>query len=183
MINLCDNCPVRLFNTKHYNLKPIGNPYHNKAIVVPNVGYEGYKRGSIEFDEQVKLILNHISFTGELHDVYIVPFIRCNTTISCEINDNIIANCSKYFIAEVNKFKFTDIMFLGDSVRMFCNCNITEYLDTIMVSRKGIRLAVNYSPLIKFVDKDKFSVFKDKLNKWYNAVNNKYFDNYNILKL
>ena len=36
--------------------------------------------------------------------------------------------------------------------------------------------SVNYSPFIKYIDEDKFEVFKEHLIKWYNA--NKY-NNYN----
>ena len=44
-MSVCDLCPMRLFNTKHYNLRGVGNPYFGKCIVIPNVDYDAYKKG------------------------------------------------------------------------------------------------------------------------------------------
>ena len=44
-MNICDDCPIRLFNSKHYNLQGIANPYFGNCIVVPNVDYNAYKKG------------------------------------------------------------------------------------------------------------------------------------------
>ena len=55
-MDVCSECPIRLFNNKHYNLQGIGNPYFGNCIVVPNVDYNAYKNGSMGFSNQVKII-------------------------------------------------------------------------------------------------------------------------------
>ena len=67
-MNICEDCPMRLFNTKHYNLHGIGNPYSGNCIVIPNVDYNAYKKGDMGFSSQVDIIKEvlHLS-TGE-HD-------------------------------------------------------------------------------------------------------------------
>ena len=174
---------MRLFNTKHYNLQGIGNPYFGKCIVIPNVDYIAYKKGDIGFSKQVEIIKSIISSTGELIDIFIVPFIRCNETISCELNDDIYSRCLTNFKNDILKYDFQDILLLGEAGRRFFTCDINQYLDTIMISSNNRRYYVNYSPLIKYIDDNKFEVFKSHLLKWYNSVNNKTYNGYEILKV
>ena len=47
-MNYCEDCVIRLFNTKHYNLQGIGNPYFGNCIIVPNVDYNAYKKGGMK---------------------------------------------------------------------------------------------------------------------------------------
>ena len=47
--SICDNCALRLYNTKSYNLQGIGNPFYGNCIVVPNVDYKAYKGKSMDF--------------------------------------------------------------------------------------------------------------------------------------
>ena len=183
MVNVCKECVMRLFNTKHYNLQGIGNPYFGKCIVIPNVDYEAYKKGNIGFSKQVEIIKSIISSTGELIDVFIVPFIRCNETISCELNDDIYRRCLTNFGNDVLKYDFQDILLLGEAGRRFFACDINQYLDTIIISSNNRRYCVNYSPLIKYIDDNKFEVFKNHLLKWYNSVNNKIYNGYEILRV
>ena len=75
------------------------------------------------------------------------------------------------------KYDFQDILLLGEAGRRFFSCDINDYLNTIIVSSNNRRYCVNYSPFIKYVDNNKFEIFKYYLLKWYNAVNNK---NYNV---
>lgn len=182
-MSVCEDCPMRLFNTKHYNLQGIGNPYFGKCIVIPNVDYVAYKKGDIGFSKQVEIIKSIISSTGELTDVFIVPFIRCNETISCELNDDIYRRCLTNFGNDVLKYDFQDILLLGEAGRRFLDCDIATYLNTIIISKNNRRYAVNYSPLVKYVDETKFAIFKAHLLTWYNSVNNKTFDWYEILKI
>lgn len=63
MIDVCSGCSLRLFNTKHYNLYGIGNPYFGNCIVVPNVDYNAYKKGSMGFSDQVKIIKESLHFS------------------------------------------------------------------------------------------------------------------------
>lgn len=183
MIDVCDECPIRLFNTKHYNLQGIGNPYFGKCIVIPNVDYVAYKKGDIGFSKQVEIIKSIISSTGGLDDVFITPFIRCNENISCELNDDIYRRCLTHFAEDIKKYNFQDILLLGEAGRRFLSCDITAYLNTIVVSNNNRRYAVNYSPLIKYIDNNKFEVFKHHLIKWYNCVTNKSFNGYEVLKI
>ena len=183
MNDVCTGCAMRLFNTKHYNLQGIGNPYFGKCIVIPNVDYIAYKKGDIGFSKQVEIIKSIISSTGELVDVYITPFIRCNENISCELNDDIYRRCLTHFAEDIKKYDFQDILLLGEAGRKFLACDITAYLNTIVVSDNNRRYAVNYSPLIKYFDDTKFEIFKHHLVKWINSTRNKTFNGYEILKV
>ena len=114
MLKVCEECPMRLFNTKHYNLQGIGNPYFGNCIVVPNVDYNAYKKGSMGFSNQVKIIKEslHLSTGGgdELEELYIVPLIRCNESISCELDDNSYNRCLQHFANDVRKYNFKNIV-------------------------------------------------------------------------
>ena len=181
---ICDNCALRLYNTKSYNIQGIGNPFYGNCIVVPNVDYKAYKGKSMDFSTQVEVIRNIlIPFTGgEESNFYIVPLIRCNEQISCEV-DNITYNkCLHWFANDIRKYDFKNILLLGTAARRFLNCNITEYLDTIMVSPNGRKYFVNYSPLVKYSDDKLFETFKEKLIHWYKCVSNGIF-NYNFITI
>ena len=182
-MSVCKDCVARLFNTKHYNLQGIGNPYFGKCIVIPNVDYIAYKKGNIGFSKQVEIIKSIISSTGELVDVYVLPFIRCNETISCEFTDDVYYKCLTHFASDIIKYDFKDILLLGEAGRRFFTCDINQYLDTIMISSNNRKYCVNYSPLIKYVDDNKFEIFKNHLLKWYNSVNNKMYNGYKILRV
>lgn len=179
-MTICEDCPMRLFNTKHYNLHGVGNPYFGNCIVVPNVDYNAYKEGDMGFSKQVEIIkgILHPS-TGEgdnvdnLDDVFIVPLIRCNENISCELDDYSYNRCLHHFANDMRKYKFNRILLLGDAGRRFLNCDITEQLDTLMVSSNYKFYNVNYSPLIKYKDNEKFFIFESYLIKWYNWCKSK----------
>lgn len=176
-MDICSECPIRLFNNKHYNLQGIGNPYFGNCIVVPNVDYNAYKNGSMGFSNQVEIIKEIFSFTGEgdnldnldnLNDIYIVPLIRCNENISCELDRISYNRCLHHFANDMRKYQFKRILLLGDAGRRFLNCNITDLLDTLMVTSNNRFYNVNYSPLVKYKDDEKFNIFKTYLIKWYN---------------
>lgn len=182
--SVCDDCALKLYNTKSYNIQGIGNPFYGNCIVVPNVDYKAYKGKSMDFSTQVEVIRNIlIPFTGgEESNFYIVPLIRCNEQISCEV-DNITYNkCLHWFANDIRKYDFKNILLLGTAARRFLNCNITEYLDTIMVSPNGRKYFVNYSPLVKYSDDKLFETFKEKLIHWYKCVSNGIF-NYNFITI
>lgn len=177
-MNYCKDCALRLYNTKTHNLSGIGNCWNNRCIVVPNVDYQAYKGKSMSFSVQVDKIKDILLLsTGELlSNLYIVPLIRCNETISCEINDKIYNNCLHYFAEDVKKYQFKDILLLGSAARRFLQCNINDYLNTVFISKNNRRYFVNYSPMIELIDKNKFEVFKRQLIKWYNATLNNMYD-------
>ena len=182
--SICNDCALRLYNTKSYNIQGIGNPFYGNCIVVPNVDYKAYKGKSMDFSTQVEVIRNIlIPFTGgEESNFYIVPLIRCNEQISCEVDIATYQKCLYYFAEDVKKFDFKNILLLCTAARRFLNCNITEYLDTIMISPNGRKYFVNYSPLVKYSDDKLFETFKEKLIHWYKCVSNGIF-NYNFITI
>lgn len=182
-MNYCEDCVIRLFNIKHYNLQGIGNPYFGNCIIVPNVDYNAYKKGGMEFSKQVEIIKSLISSTGELDDLYVLPLIRCNEYVSCELNEDSYLKCIGYLIEDMKKYQFKNIMLLGSAGRRFLNCNISDYFDTIFVSVNNRRYWVNYSPLINYTDSDKYETFKSNLIRWYNSIKNNDFSNYKILNI
>lgn len=182
-MNYCEDCVIRLFNTKHYNLQGIGNPYFGNCIIVPNVDYNAYKKGGMEFSKQVEIIKSIISSTGELDDLYVLPLIRCNEYVSCELNEDNYIKCIGYLIEDMKKYQFKNIMLLGNAGRRFLNCNISDYFDTIFISINNRRYWVNYSPLINYTDSDKYEIFKSNLIRWYNSIKNNDFTNYKILNI
>lgn len=182
-MNYCEDCVIRLFNNKHYNLQGIGNPYFGNCIIVPNVDYNAYKKGCMEFSKQVEIIKSLISSTGELDDLYVLPLIRCNEYISCELNEDSYLKCIGYLVEDMKKYQFKNIMLLGSAGRRFLNCNISDYFDTIFISVNNRRYWVNYSPLINYTDSDKYEIFKSNLIRWYNSIKNNDFTNYKILNI
>lgn len=182
-MNYCKDCVIRLFNNKHYNLQGIGNPYFGNCIIVPNVDYNAYKKGGMEFSKQVEIIKSLISSTGELDDLYVLPLIRCNEYISCELNEDSYLKCIGYLVEDMKKYQFKNIMLLGSAGRRFLNCNISDYFDTIFISVNNRRYWVNYSPLINYTDSDKYKIFKSNLIRWYNSIKNNDFTNYKILNI
>lgn len=182
-MNYCEDCVIRLFNTKHYNLQGIGNPYFGNCIIVPNVDYNAYKKGGMEFSKQVEIIKSLISSTGELDDLYVLPLIRCNEYVSCELNEDSYLKCIGYLVEDMKKYQFKNIMLLGSAGRRFLNCNISDYFDTIFISVNNRRYWVNYSPLINYTDSNKYETFKNNLIRWYNSIKNNDFTNYKILNI
>lgn len=182
-MNYCEDCVIRLFNNKHYNLQGIGNPYFGNCIIVPNVDYNAYKKGGMEFSKQVEIIKSLISSTGELDDLYVLPLIRCNEYISCELNEDSYLKCIGYLVEDMKKYQFKNIMLLGSAGRRFLNCNISDYFDTIFISVNNRRYWVNYSPLINYTDSNKYEIFKSNLIRWYNSIKNNDFTNYKFLNI
>lgn len=175
-MNVCEECPMRLFNIKHYNLHGVGNPYFGNCIVVPNVDYNAYKKGDMSFSNQVEIIKEILNLsTGELDNLYIIPLIRCNETIACELNDDIYNRCLTYFANDIRKYNFTKILLLGDAGRQFLQCDIKDNLETIVISPNNRFYNINYSPLIKYVNEEKFDIFKSYLRKWYCSCQTNYF--------
>lgn len=182
-MNYCEDCVIRLFNNKHYNLQGIGNPYFGNCIIVPNVDYNAYKKGGMEFSKQVEIIKSLISSTGGLDDLYVLPLIRCNEYISCDLNEDSYLKCIGYLVEDMKKYQFKNIMLLGSAGRRFLNCNISDYFDTIFISINNRRYWVNYSPLINYTDSDKYEIFKSNLIRWYNSIKNNDFTNYKFLNI
>lgn len=186
-MNICDDCPIRLFNNKYYNLNGVGNPYFGNCIVVPNVDYNAYKKGSMGFSEQVKIIKEslHLSTGGgdELEEFYIVPLIRCNESISCELDDNSYNRCLQHFANDVRKYNFKNILLLGDAGRRFLNCDISDNLNNLIISSNNRFYNINYSPLIKYINEEKFAIFETYLRKWYSYCITQNFNDYYVIRV
>lgn len=164
-INVCDNCPLRLYNTKRHNFPGVGDMYSNVCILVPSVDYDAYKAKDFEQSEHVKIIKSIISPTGEL-DWYIAPYVRCynmGNTISIDI----VNRCYEHF-KEIQS-NFTDILVCGEVVN-YIGFILRNVVGSAVRLKSGVRLYFNYSPLVKYADSDKFEVFKENLIKFRNAV-------------
>ena len=77
-MDVCEGCPLGLFNTKVKCLSGVGNPMSGIMIVVPNVDYNAYKNKGMTFSKYVEIINEVITpFTGGLGqlDPFIVPLI------------------------------------------------------------------------------------------------------------
>lgn len=190
MTNICDTCAIKLFNTKHYNLQGIGNPYFGNCIVIPNVDYNAYKKGNIGFSSQVEIIKEVLNLsTGEgdnldnLDNLFILPLIRCNETISCELDNDSYNKCLQHFANDIRKYQFKRILLLGEAAKRFLNCDIINNLNILVISSNNRFYNINYSPLIKYTDKEKFDTFKTYLRKWYNCCITQNFNIYNIIRL
>lgn len=154
-----------------------------KLIILPNVDYDAYKHKDMSFSKQVEVLMQNISFTGELADTYIVPLIRCNESLGCDINDDIIRNCQRYLAKDVATYDFKHIMLCGSAVERFLHGSIYRLIDSIVVSGNNRRYYSNYSPLIKYVDENKFKTFVQKVDDFlYSATNNDY-SKYDIVNL
>ena len=184
MIDWCNNCALKLYNTKAHNLQGIGNPWNGICIVVPNVDYEAYKGKNMSFSSQVEVIKEVLSLTGDvLSNVYITPLIRCNEKISCELDDATYNKCLHWFANDIKTYNFQNILLLGDAGRRFLNCDIKPYLKTIIISSNNRKYFVNYSPLVKYTDSNKFETFKENLIDWYiDSLYNEY-PNYEIKRV
>ena len=43
-MNVCEQCPLRLFNNRGHNISGIGNIWSGSALVLPNVDIPAYKK-------------------------------------------------------------------------------------------------------------------------------------------
>lgn len=182
-MSVCEQCALRLFNKKCHNLQGIGNPFMGKLIILPNVDYDAYKGKDMSFSKQVEIITQHTSFTGVLTETYILPLIRCNENISCDITEDIVYNCQTYLKQDFITYNFKHIMVCGNAVKRFFNSSIENLKDKIIISKNNRIYYFNYNPLIKFVDKDKFKEFVVNVDKFFNSSSNEDYTNYEIVNL
>lgn len=183
MSKLCDECALRLYNSKSYNLPGIGNPFYGNVIVIPSVDYKAAKSGSLNFSTQVSHIKDTIPFTGDLDSsFYITSLIKCNIPKHlCPLNNDIIIRCKKQLVNEIYKYDFKNILLLGDAVEMFLNVDIRDNLDTIFLDNLGRRYFVNYCSTHPSIS-HYYHQFIKYLQKWYNSINSGMYD-YNIVML
>lgn len=178
MTSVCDNCAIRLFNTKGYCLSGIGEPYSGNAVILPNVDYSAYKASDVSFSKQIEIISN-ILFTGGFTkpNLFYLPLIRCNETISCDINDFVFKRCLTYLIADIKTYKFKNYLVIGKAVnRLFPDTSIYYARNSIYRNNIG-SFAFTYSPF----NKDKCEEFQYDVIRWYSAIINNNYSNYNTM--
>ena len=179
----CDNCALRLFNNKGYNLIGEGNYFYGNGIVIPNVDYIAYKKQNIDFSDQLQIISDCVhSFKGEnvIDSFYITPFIKCKENKQCLVNPNIINNCINYLNTEIVSYNLQRILLLGSSGRRLFNINIEDYFDIILVLNKRAYF-LNYAPGIKYFDDKKYDVFCLNLIHYIDACRSRDFSNYKVI--
>ena len=177
-MNVCDQCPLRLFNNRGYNINGVGNIWSGNALVLPNVDIPAYKKQDMSFSSQVEII-NTILPTGGLeHNLYVVPLLRCNEKFDIEITDKIVTRCSHYFEKDVNNHQIKNIMLCGDAARRLLHIDdLKPYLDTVICDKRTRRrYFINYSPLVKYTNDETFEVFKRHLLKYYCSIINRMYD-------
>ena len=171
-MNVCEQCPLRLFNNRGHNIGGIGNKWSGSALVLPNVDTPAYKKQDMSFSSQVE-ILNTILPTGGLEsNLYVMPLIRCNEHFDIEITDKILTRCYHYFEEDINSHQVKNIMLCGDAARRFLHIDdLKPYLDTVICENKTKRrYFVNYSPLVKYTNDEHFEIFKSHLLKYYTSI-------------
>ena len=177
-MNFCDNCALRLFNDKGYNLHGIGNAWSGNALVLPNVDYSAYKKQDMSFSSQVEIISTILSTGGLKQNLYVIPLIRCNENKDIEITPDIIRKCLLYFNNDIDNHQIRNIMLCGDAARRFLNIHdLKPYLDTVICDNlTKRRYFINYSPLVKYTNDELFNSFKHHLIKYYNSIVSKMYD-------
>lgn len=182
---VCDNCPLRLFNDKGYNLKGIGNSSYGNMAILPNIDKEAYKNNDISFSKQLDVI-NQILSKGEFQEnFYITPLIKCKETTNCITTDIIIRNCQIHLMNEIKRCNPRHVILFGSSIRRLFNVNISieNVIGKIYVSPNNRIYYFNYSPFIVYKNIDKQSVFIEELLKAYYSITNKYYYEYEKLIL
>ena len=177
-MTVCDDCPLRLFNNKGYNINGIGNIWSGNALVLPNVDKPAYKKQDMSFSSQVEIIQQILS-TGRLEqNLYVVPLIRCNEHFDIEITKEIVSRCYTHFNKEANEHQLKNIMLCGDAARRLLGIDdLKTYLNTVICDRATRRrYFINYSPLVKYTNNDNFEIFKSYLLKYYNSIITKMYD-------
>lgn len=177
-MNVCDDCPLRLFNSKGHNIGGIGNIWSGNALVLPNVDNTAYKKQDMSFSSQVEIIKQILSTGSVEQNLYVLPLIRCNEHFDIEITQRILLRCINHFNNDVDTHQIKNIMLCGDAARRMLNIDdLNPYLDTVICdSKTRRRYFVNYSPLVKYTNDLNFATFKSHLVKYYNSIVSKMYD-------
>ena len=177
-MSVCDDCALRLFNSRGHNIGGIGNIWSGNALVLPNVDKSAYKKQDMSFSSQVELIKQILPTGGLEQNLYTLPLIRCNEHFDIEITQRILLRCLTYFNNDVDNHQIKNIMLCGDAARRMLNIDdLKPYLDTVICDKKTRRrYFVNYSPLVKYTNDNNFEVFKSHLIKYYNSIITKIYD-------
>lgn len=89
----------------------------------------------------------------------------------------------QHFANDVRKYNFKNILLLGDAGRRFLNCDIFDNLNNLIISSNNRFYNINYSPLIKYVNEEKFAIFETYLRKWYSCCITQNFNSYDVIRV
>ena len=180
--SVCDDCALRLFNSKGHNIQGIGTALYGNMIVLPYIDKSAYKLQRLDYSKLVSILCD--SSMGELpiNYAYITSIIKCRETINLEMTDDIRNRCITYLTKEVIEFKPRTILCLGNAAHQLFNVPVSKLIDKIIVSN-GIIYFFNYSPGVAKYDADKFEEFKQHYAKYYGAIKNKNYYGYEIIKV
>lgn len=180
--NVCQNCALRLFNPKGHNINGVGSHIFGNMIIMPYVDNKAYKYHNLQFADMVQQITDCIrsSTGGMVQDYcYITPFIKCKQSVRCPINEDIEHNCMQLLKEEFIKYNPRNILLLGSNISHYF-LQDTINVDSMFIDIRGRRWFTNYHPSIVNHDPDKAQLFEHGLSKWFNAVTNNIFDNYEV---
>lgn len=177
---VCLDCPLRLYNTKGYNISGVGNPNYGNIIILPNVDKEAYKHQNFTF-EQMIVTLNSLSHSSTGVDIldycYITPLIKCKIANSIILDDQIVKRCMENLKREILTYSPINFLLLGkDVMSHFLQYSINP--DKMYVDICNRRWFNNYSPGITLYDHEKAQIFENGFIKWLNAVKSNNFSNY-----
>uniref|UniRef100_A0AAU8MHD7 Uracil-DNA glycosylase n=1 Tax=Geladintestivirus 1 TaxID=3233133 RepID=A0AAU8MHD7_9CAUD len=184
--NNCNNCALRLFNDKCYNISGNGAWINNAFIIISNIDNNAYKHKDIDFSKQIEIMNSiAISSTGgeKVTDVaYLTPLIKCRE-VNYIADSNTINCCIKNLGIEFKTYNPKYILVTGSAVERFLNTNIHDNLNKIFVTKNNRYYFVNYSPFIKEYDTIKFELFKKYLIKFINVIKTNNMNEYEILRI
>ena len=182
--NICEGCPLGMFNTKCKCLSGVGNPMSGMIIIVPNVDYNAYKNRGMTFSKYVEIVRDTIiPFTGGLEqlDPFIVPLIRCKLDKRCPVNEYIARRCMLHTFADIRINNIKKIMLLGNAATNF-GFDITKGKDKLYYVSPFV-YSTNYSPFIKFIDNNNYDEFRNRLIKWISANKDTNYNGMEIINI
>lgn len=184
MPDICENCALRLFNDKGHNLAGVGNAIYGNMIIIPNVDKYAYKKQDMTFSKTVEVVNNMLNAsTGVIATdyFYITPLIKCREVNNFSVTEYEIKNCVNHLNNEIVRYNIRTIFIMGKVSNRLFNLGINDLFDKVYVSGRYL-ISGTYNPLISFFDEQKGTECTNHLIKWYNALINKNFIGYEIIK-
>lgn len=185
--NICNDCALRLFNTKGHNIHGVGNAHYGNMIIMAYVDKESYKAQNYSFSKGVQMLNNHcISSTGELitNYCYITPAIKCKIPITFEIGNDIIKRCTYILCREITQYNIRLVMLIGSANKLF-GCSPIGDINIVHVTRNLSKDGFIYYfhlPNVFYGNptEELIKTFNDGFSNWYNAIKTFNFNNYKM---
>ena len=142
-------------------------------------------------DSLIILVKGNTVLKGKLTKIK-EDFRKKNVKVKADLNEEEIKKVNGVESIEKNKDEYTikieDSSYINTLFKAVSKYdNVTKFvveeptLNEIFISKKGIRYAANYSPLVKLVNANLFDVFQKHLVNWYNnIINNNIMNNYEV---